>query len=521
MEDFCIRHETRDFLVLSWRPSEHEHALRYRIEGLSDLFVYETIDLVNETGYVVDKNRYHFNGYRIVSCVMCDDVLVPVGYTETIMCPGSYDTILVRVMDAPCGCISVSFVSDAHYDLYRIVDRSGRVYYETEDCIVIVRDVLPESHFHAEGYVCDNGAYRLAAVSQDVIPEMRTARMMDCCDDTEHPLLSVVIPVYNSGMFLIRTVQSILSSCYACLEIILADDGSDSYTAEVCDWYADRYSYVHTYHLVNKGVCAARNFGMSVAKGEWLAFADNDDIVHPYMYQRLMSCAMDTGYDIVIGQCICHGDDGISKRIIASSPDKHVREMHSFSDVLASRGRHDNIYFCAVWNKVVRADVARKVRFDDEMPYYEDAAYTMSLYSYIKDFAFVSDAYYIWDRRRKLTEGTASTTHYKLPAVDLWRYWIMSCASCLFAGNPDYDTACVYKYDILEKLLSKYRNRNVGSTGGLVKDVYCSIMKHLVACHGLPVEVLKEHDTDLYRVWEEIDSVDVSAWDGRGSNPFV
>ena len=75
----------------------------------------------------------------------------------------------------------------------------------------------------------------------------------------------------------------------------------------------------------------------------------------------------------------------------------------------------NNIYFVAVWNKIVKLEVAKQVKFPTDFPndivLYEDSAYTPTLYSYIDKFAICRDSYYIWDKRKQKTIGTASTMY--------------------------------------------------------------------------------------------------------------
>ncbi len=86
--------------------------------------------------------------------------------------------------------------------------------------------------------------------------------------------VSVVIPSYNYGRYLAAAVESVFAQTYPPLEIIVVDDGSDDDTREVASRYGDRIRYVRT---DNRGVSAARNTGVELAKGDLVAFLDADD----------------------------------------------------------------------------------------------------------------------------------------------------------------------------------------------------------------------------------------------------
>lgn len=93
------------------------------------------------------------------------------------------------------------------------------------------------------------------------------------------PLVSVIIPVYNGEKYVKETLQSVLVQSYSNIEIIVIDDGSiDSSASVVTGLENDRIRYVYQ---CNAGVSAARNHGVIVAKGDYIAFIDADDLWHP------------------------------------------------------------------------------------------------------------------------------------------------------------------------------------------------------------------------------------------------
>lgn len=95
------------------------------------------------------------------------------------------------------------------------------------------------------------------------------------------PLLSIVVPVYNVGGYLLDTLDSIAAQSYNNIEIICVDDGSTDGSGELLDLYAARDSRFAIYHEVNRGVSAARNFGIDKARGEIILFVDADDLLKP------------------------------------------------------------------------------------------------------------------------------------------------------------------------------------------------------------------------------------------------
>ena len=113
--------------------------------------------------------------------------------------------------------------------------------------------------------------------------------------------ISVIVPVFNVAGYLPQCVDSILSQDYGNLEVILIDDGSTDGSGEICDRYAALDSRVRAIHQKNGGAAAAKNAGLRLATGEYLAFADSDDYLELGAYGFLMKVLLETGADAVQG----------------------------------------------------------------------------------------------------------------------------------------------------------------------------------------------------------------------------
>lgn len=112
--------------------------------------------------------------------------------------------------------------------------------------------------------------------------------------------ISVVIPVFNGEKYLKECVDSILSQSFKeDVEVVLVDDGSTDSSGRICDEYASQYKNVHVYHKQNEGINQTRRFGVSVARGEWIAFSDQDDSMPQNALQFMWDKHEET--DLVIG----------------------------------------------------------------------------------------------------------------------------------------------------------------------------------------------------------------------------
>lgn len=102
------------------------------------------------------------------------------------------------------------------------------------------------------------------------------------------PKISVIVPVYNAGEYLKICLDSILAQTCRDLEILLIDDGSTDGSGSVCDEYAAVDGRVRVFHQKNRGPSAARNRGLDAAVGDYIAFADADDVLAPNMLELLL-----------------------------------------------------------------------------------------------------------------------------------------------------------------------------------------------------------------------------------------
>ena len=102
------------------------------------------------------------------------------------------------------------------------------------------------------------------------------------------PKISVIIPIYNTAAYLPRCLDSILQNTYRSLEIICVNDGSTDDSAVILERYAAADSRIIAVNQENAGVSAARNTGLDMATGDFIAFVDSDDWVHPQYFEILI-----------------------------------------------------------------------------------------------------------------------------------------------------------------------------------------------------------------------------------------
>lgn len=124
------------------------------------------------------------------------------------------------------------------------------------------------------------------------------------------PKVSVIVPVYNAEKYLQECVESVLGQTLSDIELILVDDGSTDGSPALCDQYAAKDVRVRVIHQKNAGAAAARNHGLGIAQGEYVAFVDSDDWIDADMYERMVAAAETNEIELVICDCLKESDKG-------------------------------------------------------------------------------------------------------------------------------------------------------------------------------------------------------------------
>lgn len=144
-----------------------------------------------------------------------------------------------------------------------------------------------------------------------------------------YKLVSIIVPVYNGEAYLERVIYSLINQTYKNVEIILIDDGSQDASGALCDKYAGDYTNINVIHVNNGGAAKARNFGISVAKGEYIGFVDSDDDVVLDYVENLVETLEKYHLDIMV----CG-----YKKIFEKALDEHITVMGRIDDISVMTG---------------------------------------------------------------------------------------------------------------------------------------------------------------------------------------
>ncbi len=144
-------------------------------------------------------------------------------------------------------------------------------------------------------------------------------------------MLSVVVPVFDSGPRLHRCLESLAGQTLDGLEVVLVDDGSRDGSADVARAFADKHDRARLVSQSHRGVGPARDAGVRVASGEYLAFCDSDDEVPPGAYERLVAALRQSGSDLAVGSVVLE-DRGVFRQPEWARRSNHDRRLGASLD---------------------------------------------------------------------------------------------------------------------------------------------------------------------------------------------
>lgn len=178
-------------------------------------------------------------------------------------------------------------------------------------------------------------------------------------------LVSIIVPVFNVINYLPACVESILSQTYGDFECILVDDGSTDGSGALCDLLTETDDRIRVIHRENGGLSAARNTGLDVARGQYIAFIDSDDLVGAHYLEVLLSGIQSTGAQIAAcryrrfpdGQS--YGEERYTYNTVVWSQEEALSELSQ------PGAEHRAEYVSVMWNKLYCRALFENLRFPE------------------------------------------------------------------------------------------------------------------------------------------------------------
>lgn len=246
----------------------------------------------------------------------------------------------------------------------------------------------------------------------------------------ENPLVSIIVPVYNSAKYLSGCVNSILAQTYKNIELILVDDGSKDDSGKICDSYASKDSRVKVIHQQNGGISRAQNAGLDAVSGEFIAFADNDDILDCKNIEILLNAILQSGASMSKAKWRQFGlssleqikkEAGLGARGLGTEKSQVTARLENATQIKIVKNplKAYQTVFCKIfriignklgknsearyfneanWCRLYKREIWQGVRFP-EGKFAQDTAMASVLYSRMNCVAHVDEVLYYWLQR--------------------------------------------------------------------------------------------------------------------------
>ena len=294
--------------------------------------------------------------------------------------------------------------------------------------------------------------------------------------------VSIILPIYNVEKYLDRCMQSLLNQTMRDIEIIMVDDGSPDNCPKMCDEYAKKDNRVKVVHKKNAGLGFARNSGLEVATGEYVAFVDSDDYVGLNMYKTLYDRAQECECDAVF--CGFRTEVRPDKWMYSDEVKADVvwkgKDVHTFMlDMIASGAgvKAERLYQMSVWHSIYKRSLIEKnhLRFVSEREVAsEDIPFQVDFLLKANTVAYIAETFYSY-----CLNGTSLTATLKPEKYARYR----QLRNCLLAKSTDAE------------YINRVNRLFIGYTRSHLYDVINSTWKNKIS-------MMNEIQGDA--IWQEI-----------------
>lgn len=210
------------------------------------------------------------------------------------------------------------------------------------------------------------------------------------------PLISIIVPVYNAEKHLLQCIKSITTQTYHNLEIILINDGSTDNSGIICDKLASEDKRIIVIHKKNGGISSARNKGLDTATGKYIAFSDDDDIIHPNMIELLYNAIIYHNVDLAMCNTLSiYPHENIPLININDYPTQ-LLSNHDLLSTIFNSATDDPMHINTncIWNKLYKKEYINNIRFKDKG--FEDTYFSTLVYCNISSCIYIKAPLYYW-----------------------------------------------------------------------------------------------------------------------------
>ncbi len=218
-------------------------------------------------------------------------------------------------------------------------------------------------------------------------------------------LISVIVPVYNVEKYIDKCLNSIMKQSYKNIEIILVDDGSTDKSGKICEEYAKLDNRIKVVHKKNEGLGLARNSGLEISSGKYIAFIDSDDFISENMIEKLVEEILNYNVDTVY----CGFYEYYDSNLLLPKPCYYSNKIFEKEEITskillemigtAPKEKKDSLVSMSVWHALYSTEIIKKnlIKFPSEREYIsEDIVFDILYLKNAKKIKFIEDCLYFY-----------------------------------------------------------------------------------------------------------------------------
>lgn len=300
-------------------------------------------------------------------------------------------------------------------------------------------------------------------------------------------LISVIVPIYKVEKYLERCIRSIITQTYENIEIILVDDGSPDKCPQMCDEWAGKDSRIQVIHKPNGGLSDARNAGLKIATGVYVAFIDSDDYIHPQFIESLHFIMKQQSADVVAcGYKQVAEDSIVELKADICCEDIRIKQISEVTQAAVG---------VTAWCKLYKKTLFDKIQFPVGKIHEDVGIWWELVYYAEKIVAIPEELYFYCENPASIMRKAYTMKHMDLVDVLYMQYdKFQDLSEYAYAGkvltdclnaypglyvrlnqNPDFSKAdrSLFQKDYKQKVKIAAKDKNISAGVKLKHIIYC------------------------------------------------
>lgn len=305
--------------------------------------------------------------------------------------------------------------------------------------------------------------------------------------------ISIIVPIYNSSLYLPMCLDSLINQTFKNIEIICINDGSTDNSLDIINNYASKDSRIRVVNQKNEGIGFSRNLGISLAQGEYIAFVDSDDYVDPITYELVYNKAKVNDADVVIfsANCITETQEinKDSKKYFDLSSyfeNKEVPASFTYNEI------KDKLLKVSwnIWNKIYKLEFIKYNNIKFLNTHFQDSPFHLESILKAEKIEFIANKLYNY--RMETPTSITNTSPLSRKVFDF--FIVLKEIKSVLLRLDKFDEFEKYYLEFKLVILNSYLNSIINEE--IKRDFYREIM-HSIAEDGYSVKQLLSFNFSL------------------------